>query len=394
MSKGFDTSLYFGSSDMRSVIAAIASISAVGVGLGMAGPLFSLLMERDGISGSMIGAISAMAGVGGIVIIPFVTPMARRFGVVNTLAIGVAIGILSIIAFYLTDPLPWWFVWRFTITISLSILFVLSEYWINYAAADSHRGIILGIYGTMLSLGFTLGASIIAVIGIDGVMPFLLAGCIFLVSILPAFWAKDGQPVLSVEKPTQSFWPFLFVVPLATMAAFIFGAADQIQFSLLPVFGKASGYSTSAAAALITALGIGHIVFQIPLGIWSDRIKDRRVALFICAWCGVLGALLIPHVSHSLILTYLLVFFWGGSIGGLYVIGLAHLGTRVKGDDLAPANAAFAFCYCVGMAVGPQFAGISMDLFGPQNGFGWGVAMIFGLYVLVYGVRNAQIRGS
>ena len=44
----------FGESDMRSVLAAIVSISVVGIGLGLSGPLLSLLMEQDGLSSTIL----------------------------------------------------------------------------------------------------------------------------------------------------------------------------------------------------------------------------------------------------------------------------------------------------------------------------------------------------
>ncbi len=47
----------------------------------------------------------------------------------------------------------------------------------------------------------------------------------------------------------------------------------------------------------------------------------------------------------------------GGVVAGLYTVGLAHLGSRLGGADLAAANAAFIFCYSLGMLVGPQTLG-------------------------------------
>ena len=67
-------------------------------------------------------------------------------------------------------------------------------------------------------------------------------------------------------------------------------------------------------------------------------------------------------------------------VAALYTIGLAHLGSRLSGRDLASANAAFVFCYGVGMVLGPQAIGIGMDLFGP-DGFGWSLALFFALYI-------------
>ena len=47
----------------RSLIAAVAAISAVGIAIGLGLPLLSIIMEKRGISPTMIGINSAMAGV-------------------------------------------------------------------------------------------------------------------------------------------------------------------------------------------------------------------------------------------------------------------------------------------------------------------------------------------
>ena len=93
---------------MPSVFAAIFSITAVGVGIGLSSPLLSLLMEREGISSTMIGANTAVAGLAAVFAIPFVTALSRQIGVVNTVALNIVISSFFMAAFYFTDPLPSW----------------------------------------------------------------------------------------------------------------------------------------------------------------------------------------------------------------------------------------------------------------------------------------------
>lgn len=89
-----------------------------------------------------------------------------------------------------------------------------------------------------------------------------------------------------------------------------------------------------------------------------------------------------------------ILFLWGGVVAGLYTVGLAHLGSRLSGRDLASANAAFVLCYGIGMLVGPQIIGIGMDLFGP-NGFSWSLAIFFAGYLALAAFRlNGTTRKS
>ena len=157
--------------DLKSVAAAVAAISVAGTGLGLTGPLLSLLMEQDGLSSSVIGQNTAVAGLAAIVVVPFVNRIARFFGLVNTLIGCSIICAVCLISMYFTAPIPSWFVLRFLMSVCLAMMFVLSEFWINYAASERARCFILGIYGTVLSIGFATGPAIVSFVGIEGISP-------------------------------------------------------------------------------------------------------------------------------------------------------------------------------------------------------------------------------
>ncbi|MGO8190043.1 MFS transporter, partial [Rhizobium leguminosarum] len=74
--------------------------------------------------------------------------------------------------------------------------FILSEFWINAASPPSKRGFVLGIYATLLSLGFAAGPLLFSILCSDGIFPFLIgAGAILLASI-PIYIARYESPVL------------------------------------------------------------------------------------------------------------------------------------------------------------------------------------------------------
>ena len=130
-------------------------------------------------------------------------------------------------------------------------------------------------------------------------------------------------------------------------------------------------------------MGLGNVALQIPIGLWSDKVSDRRIVLLACALIGVIGAVLIPLTAQIGWVLAIVLFIYGGIISGMYTVGLAHLGSRLKGTDLAQANAAFVLCYGLGMTLGPQSAGIAMDLMGP-SGFGVTLFVFFAMYLVLY----------
>ncbi|WP_377288363.1 MFS transporter [Rhizobium sp. SG2393] len=364
-----------------SLIAAVAAISAVGIAIGLGLPLLSIIMEKRGISSTMIGLNSAMAGLASMAAAPLTTKLAHKIGVVPAMLLAILVASISALGFYAIENFWLWFPLRVAFHGAITVMFILSEFWINATAPPRKRGLVLGIYGTVLSLGFATGPLLFSILGSEGILPFAVGAGVILLAAIPIFIARNECPVID-EKPERHFLRYVFLVPTATAAVFIFGAVESGGLSLFPIFGTRAGFTEAQAALLLTVMGIGNVVFQIPLGMLSDRIKDRRTLLSIMTVIGLIGALSLPLLVHSWLLTAVVLLFWGGCVSGLYTVGLSHLGSRLTGADLAAANAAFIFSYAVGTVAGPQVIGASMDVTG-NSGFAWAIAGFFAIYIVL-----------
>ncbi|MGE0499926.1 MAG: MFS transporter [Rhizobiaceae bacterium] len=369
--------------------AAIASISVVGIAIGLGMPLLSVVMETRGQSATMIGLNTAVAGLASIAAAPIATPLAQRFGVVGTMLFMILAGALAFIGFHFADAFWLWFPLRAILHAAITVLFILSEFWITTAAPPGRRGFVLGLYATVLSLGFALGPWIFAQVGSEGFLPFGLTFAIVTVAALPVAAAWRESPVISDDGPSLGFMRYVWLVPTATAAVLVFGAVETGGFALFPIYGQRIGYSEADAALLLSMIGLGNVLLQIPIGTVSDRVRDRRWLLFACAAVGLAGMAMLPLAVGNWHAMAALLFVWGGGVAALYTVGLAHLGSRLSGRDLASANAAFVFCYGIGMVLGPQAIGVSMDLFGTA-GFGWSIAFFFVAYMALAVGRIAR----
>ena len=365
-----------------SLIAAISAISAVGIAIGLGLPLLSIILENKlKVSSTLIGLNAAMAGVASMIAAPITTKLAHDYGVAQVMMAAVVIAAASAMGFYYADQFWMWFPLRFTFHGATTTLFILSEFWINEAAPPRRRGLVLGIYATVLAIGFAVGPLIFSALGSEGIYPFLTGAAIIMLAVIPIFIARHESPVIDT-KPDRHFFHYIFLVPTATAAVFAFGAVSSGGLSLFPIYALREQLSEAQAAVLLTVMGIGNMAFQIPLGLYSDRLKDRRPLLAAMAVLGVLGSLALPYLIDHWIMMAVILFFWGGCVSGLYTVGLAHLGARLSGPDLAAANAAFIFCYAVGTVAGPQSIGAAMDV-GGNDGYAWALAGFFGFYVVV-----------
>lgn len=364
------------------MLAAISSISVVGIAIGLGMPLLSVILETRGHSASMIGLNTAVAGIASIAAAPLATPLAIRFGVAWTMLAMIAMGALAFVGFHFAPSFWMWFPLRAMLHLALTILFILSEFWISTSAPPQRRGLVLGIYATVLSLGFAAGPWLFSQLGSAGFLPFGVTIVLVTLAAIPVLAARNESPVISPQEEHSGFIRYIWLVPTATAAVLVFGAVETGGFALFPVYGNRIGYSEADAALLLTMIGLGNVLLQIPIGMISDRVRDRRYILLLCATVGLLGTVFMPLFAQNWHLMAGLLFVWGGVVAALYTVGLAHLGSQLSGHELASANAAFVLCYGIGMVLGPQAIGIGMDLLGP-SGFGWSLALFFGGYMVL-----------
>lgn len=386
-----DTSLpqTFDRQTVLSIGAAIATIVAVGIGLSLSIPLLSFELDAKGASRTVIGFNTAMGGLASILCAPYISGWARRFGMRRLLGAAIALGMVTLLAFRVVEPLWAWFPLRLLFGMSLAILFVISEYWINAAAPEARRGLILGIYASALSIGFAIGPLLLTAAGTQGWLPYLAGAALFGLATLPVALAGGNVPAIT-EKPSAGITAFLWAAPAGTIAALIFGAVETGTMALLPLYGTAIGLDPVGAVTLVSAFVLGNVLFQIPMGLIADRV-DRRWVLIFCATIGALGMLIIATLPLNTAGLMAVLFCWGGIVAGMYTVGLAHLGSSFRGADLAQANAAFVVMYSMGLVIGPPLAGFGMDVW-PPRGFAATLASLFVVYLVIVLGRMAMRR--
>lgn len=367
---------------------AIATVSIVGMGLSLTMTLLAVRLAEQGFSARAIGLNPTAAGIATLIGAAFVPAWARRLGVKGLLFVALLVSGVSLSAFTLTNDYWAWLLLRAVFGCALTALFVMSEYGINAIAPPAHRGFVLGLYATVLAAGFAAGPAILALVGTSGSAPFMLGVALFAVAAVPVLLGARQAPELESVPPVPVL-VFLGAAPVATLAGLLHGAIETASMGLLPVYALQAGLGAETGAFLVSLFALGNVVFQLPIGYASDRL-DRRKLLVTLAALGACGAFVLPvarATSFPLFCTLLAV--WGGIVGSLYAVGLAHLGSRYKGAELASANAAFIMLYSVGMLAGPPIVGTGQDLLVP-DGFFYSIALLLGLY-LVLGRR--RLRG-
>ena len=128
------------------------------------------------------------------------------------------------------------------------------------------------------------------------------------------------------------------MVPRPAERALACGLGEQAAFSFLPIYALKAGVPAETGVLWLSAFVIGNIALQWPIGWVADHV-DRRVVLAACALASAALAAPAGHRPAFAGDPDVLV-LWGGISFAIYAVGLALLGQRFKGGDIARANAA------------------------------------------------------
>ncbi len=344
-------------------------------------PLLALRLDAQGFSARAIGFNSAAAGLAvllGAGAVPF---LVRRLGIKRLLLLAILVSCVSLLTFAFTQNYWAWIADRAIFGGALTALFVTSEYWINEIAPPRQRGFVLGFYAASLAAGFAAGPMILGFTGTAGTLPFLAGMTIFALAAAPiVIWSGKAPDFETVAK-TQ-YRVILASLPLAAFAGLLHGAIETASLGLLPIYALRAGQSPGTGALLVSLFALGNVMFQLPVGFISDHMGRGRL-LVVLASLSLCGAVALAAAGPGQFLFFCcLLTVWGGAVGSLYAVGLAHLGSRYSGAELARANAAFIMLYALGMIGGPPIVGFGMDLISP-DGFFISIAALLAMYLIL-----------
>ena len=350
----------------KGVIASIVCVGIFCVAMGLSYPLLTLIMEDMGFSASMIGFNTSMTPLGMILSSPFVPKLAQRYG--SWFLTLTCFFITAVIFFFLAliRDLVFWFPLRFILGISINVIFILSESWINQLAIPKIRGRIVGIYATVAAAGFALGPIILVVSSSYRWLAFLIGIILILAAIPILIKSKKNLPELDNEENSSSIFPFLAFVPLLLLSVAAAALFEQITLSLLPIYGLRHGLSEPITSLILATLIFGNVFLQLPIG-WLADIISRRLLLIILSFISVSGSMLLPTLIGGSMFLWPMLLIWGGVAYGTYTVALVELGDSFSGAKIVAGCGAFSMMWGIGGTIGSPLAGVAMDIFGREG---------------------------
>lgn len=362
-------------STIRPLIPLLVTAGILIGGNGLQGTFIALRASQEGFSISVIGVVGAGYSIGFAIGCIYVTRMLRAIGHIRTFSAMAAIASASAIAMLLVIDPVFWFVMRLVAGICFASLFATVESWLNAAVTNANRARTLSIYRVVDLGSVTAAQYLIPGIGIGGFELFAIVAMALSLSLVPISLADRSSPTVpeAIRFDVKKLWN---ISPLATVGCIVVGLTNAAFRNLGPIYGEDIGLTVTAIASFMSAGIVGGVVLQYPLGLYSDRL-DRRLIILIATFGSALAALYLAFFAGGDELKNLVgIFVFGAFAMPLYSLCSAHANDHAGEGEHALVSAGMLFFWSCGAIIGPLFASVLLQFFGPQALFLYTAAIL------------------
>lgn len=332
------------------------------IGNGLQGTLLGVRGSLEEIDVATMGYIMSAYFVGFLVGSRMAPWMLQRVGHVRVFA---ALGSLASAAFILygaaVDPLSWT-VLRLIVGFCFSGLYVVAESWLNHSSSNETRGQALSLYMMVQMGGMVLGQLLLNVADPAGYGLFVLISVLVSIAVAPMLLSSSAAPHHQGAR-AMPLASLIRTSPLASVGMLLLGGVYAALYAMASVYATERGLSLANTSLFITAIFLGGMLFQYPIGWASDRL-DRRWLIIgttaLGAACALFAALFGEHFV-VLLVTALII---GGCAGPLYSLLVAYANDYLETEQMAAASGGLLFINGFGAMTGPVIVGWAMSTFG------------------------------
>ena len=337
---------------------------------GMLMTTVSLVIKQQGYSTSSMAFVLAAYNVGLALGAWFQGGLVKKYGHIRVYAGMAALLVnVTLLMFVVRHPLGW-FLLRVAVGFAIAGLFVVIESWLSELATFGGRGVLLSLY-TLISQGsLAAGQMVLTGYSMGSLELFAFMAAMFAFSLVPIVFTNNLQPTMSedVRMGLRSFWKS---TPLGGYGCFVSGIVQGSLLSVLPLFAANVGRSATEISYFMTAMLLGGLIAQWPIGLLSDRLGREWSLLMICSlfsFVAVAGVVL-PLSSWYVLLAV------GGLMGALglaiYPVALALTHDVVEQEKITSATGTFLIVFGVGAVLGPFVGSYLLRAFGPVGLLSW-----------------------
>ena len=330
--------------------------------------------------------------------------LVQKVGHIRVFAAFASLASLSaLLAAVYVNPLLWTFS-RFITGISLVSCYIVAESWLNDRATNKNRGQLLSAYMIILFGGLALGMLLLNVSNPNSYEPFILVSVLLSLALVPILLTKRSAPKFK-KIGTISIKELYKISPLGTISSFCTGLIHSAFFSLIAVYATTSNFTLFETSILLFMATIAGVIFQGPIGYFSDKYERRKVIVITTALGAMFAFISIIFGGESLQNMYLsvrlsfskIVFFisvgiYAGLALPLFSLNLAHTNDYVTKDKFVAAGGGIQLIFGIGAIIGPILCSFFMDIFN-INGF-FIFLIVSHIIIAIFGIYRMRVRDS
>lgn len=376
-------------SPIRSLVPLLVTAGILIGGNGLQGTFISLRALQEGFSPSMIGVVGTGYNIGFAIGCIYITRVIRAIGHIRAFSALAAIASAgSILMLLFIDPTSW-FLMRLVQGICFAGLFAVVESWLNAKVNNATRARTLSLYRFVDLGAVTLAQYAIPAVGIGGFHLFVIISMALTLSLVPISLTDKSSPdaPADVRFDLRVLWR---VSPLATIGCIVVGFTNSSFRSLGPIYADGIGMSVTSIATFMSVGIFAGVVLQYPLGHYSDKLDRRLIILAATFGSFVAGLFIAFGAGENVWLNYVGIFAFGAFAMPLYSLCSAHANDHAAPGQHALISAGTLFFWSIGAIIGPLFASVMIDLFGPHALFIYMVVVLGGF--MAYTVLRMSIR--
>jgi MFS family permease len=347
------------------ILVSIVAIS--GFSQGMLLPLIAVIFENSGVSSSLNGLNATALYIGILLASPFMEQPLRKYGYKPVIILGGFLVIISLALFPLWKTFWFWFGLRLLIGIGDHALHFATQTWITDFSPENKRGRNLSLYGLFFGIGFAAGPLMAPLVKINEALPFIISSILCLIGWLFLFSLKNEFPEQEIKlnsfvntlRRFSQAWKYGWVAFLPPM---VYGFLESSLNGSFPVYALRIGLDVNSVSILLACFAVGGIIFQLPLGIISDKFGRRNILILIL-FLGFISFTTASFLEHSFIGLSICLFLAGMFVGSTFSLGISYMADLMPKNLLPTGNLMCGIFFSIGSLSGPFIGGLFIQFF-------------------------------
>jgi MFS family permease len=282
-----------------------------------------------------------------------------------------------------------WILLRLGIGFGAAGLFITTESWLNAKTGPDNRGKVFSIY--MVGIFAALGAGQLLISGaaIMSFRPFNLITMLCAAALFMVSTTRAEQPLIGKTEHLP-YALLLRVAPLAVVSCIVAGFLSGAFYALVPAWMRREGIDQSVIALFMFITVMGGLMFQLPVGMLSDRL-DRRLVMVLLATGFAVVAVTIINLPHYPWIIFMAALLLGGFMSTIYPVGVAHSYDLMPDEQTVLVSGRLILVSGIGASLGSLIGSVIMRSYDIDGVF-YFMAAIAVVLAIVASYRCARVK--